>query len=375
VDKKPTVYDVAQEAGVSIATVSRALRTPESVRPSTRQSIAAAIDQLGYVPSGSARSLAARHTNIIGLFLPDIDELDQLSNFELSNSDDAKIVIDPPHLPQIGRDSLYFDQVLRGCELEAWRQGLSLMVNIGLGRTDDDVAHLVNTMSGKVDGLIVLARSVPERILEPLHRRLPLVMIANAPSEHEEEFDLVRVSNRKGMAALVKHLANDHHITKFAYLAGPDDSPDNHKRYEGFCEGMQSCGFNPSAAPIYRGQFSQMIAFNITQSLITQHALPQALVCANDQMAIGVLNALSSAGISVPDTVIVTGFDGIIDTETTHPRLTTIRQPMIDLGRAAVSTLVKRMNEPDSPTISTELPVTVLLRESCEGTIVADAAN
>ena len=86
-------------------------------------------------------------------------------------------------------------------------------------------------------------------------------------------------------------------------------------------------------------------------------------------MALGVLRALSDAGISVPDQVIVTGFDGIKEASASQPRLTTVRQPMVDLGRAAVSTLVKRLNSPDDPPISTELPVKVQLRESCEGTL------
>lgn len=368
VAKKPTVYDVAKRADVSIATVSRALRTPESVRPQTRNAIATAIQELGYVPSGSAQSLAARRTNTIGLFLPNIDELDHLSNFELSSVDEAVVAIDPPGTQHHRPDSLYFDEVLRGCELESWRQGLSLMVNIGLGRPEDDVSRLVGNMSGKVDGLLILARSVPKNVLEFLNKRMPLVMIANAPSEREEDFDLVRVSNRKGMCALVNHLIEAHHISRFAYMAGPDDSPDNHKRYEGFCEGMQAQGLNPGAAPIYRGQFSQQVAYSITRGLIEQNALPQALVCANDQMALGALHALSQANLQVPSDVIVTGFDGIQETETSAPRLTTVRQPMIDIGRAAVSTLVQRLNNPESPTLSTELPVTVLLRESCEGT-------
>ncbi|MCI1219672.1 MAG: LacI family transcriptional regulator [Bifidobacterium sp.] len=366
-EKKPTVYDVAHEAGVSIATVSRALRTPHSVRPNTRKAIELAIKRLGYVPSGSAQSLAARRTNSIGLFLPNIDELDSLSDFQLTTIDQAEVVVDPPRTPSMRPDSFYFDSLLRGCELEAWRQGLSLMVNIGLGRTDTDVSRLVNDMSGKVDGLIVMARSVPERVLEPLRRHLPLVMVANAPSDHEEEFDLVRVSNRKGMSALVRHLVKAHHVSQIAYMAGPDDSPDNHKRYEGFCEGLRDCGLNPEAAPIYRGQFSQVIACTITKSLIAQDSLPEALVCANDQMALGAMTALSRAGVPVPGRVIITGFDGISETEATEPRLTTVRQPIVDLGRAAVSTLVKRMSAPGDPPISTELPVTVLLRESCEG--------
>lgn len=365
--RKPTVYDVAREADVSIATVSRVLRTPERVRPQTRQTVLNAISLLGYLPSGSARSLAARRTNSIGLFLPNIDQLDQIGEFELTSDDAADMVIDPPRGQEDNTDSLYFDEVLRGCELESWRQGLSLMVSIGLRGKGDDIPQLVNSMSEKVDGLIVLARSVPDAVLAFLRKRLPVVMIASTPANQENEFDLVRVSNRKGMYVLVRHLVEEHGVTSMAYVAGTDDSPDNGKRYEGFCEGLRSEGLEPSAAPIYRGQFSQSSAYQITRSLIRQGTLPRALVCANDQMALGTLRALSEAGVDVPGQVIVTGFDGIKETAVSRPRLTTVRQPMVDLGRAAVSTLVKRLEDPDSPPISTELPVRVELRESCEG--------
>ena len=243
------------------------------------------------------------------------------------------------------------------------------MVSIGLKGKDGDIPQLINSMSEKVDGLIVLARSVPESVLAFLRKRLPVVMIANAPVSQESGFDLVRVSNRKGMYTLVRHLYEKHQVRRMAYMTGMDDSPDNGKRYEGFCEGLRSEGLEPSAAPIYRGQFSQSVAYQIAASLARQGTLPQALVCANDQMALGVLRALSDAGISVPDQVIVTGFDGIKEASASQPRLTTVRQPMVDLGRAAVSTLVKRLNSPDDPPISTELPVKVQLRESCEGTL------
>ncbi|GAA6122289.1 LacI family DNA-binding transcriptional regulator [Bifidobacterium psychraerophilum] len=369
--KKPTVYDVAEQAGVSIATVSRALRKPESVRQATRESIETAVQQLGYVPSGSARSLAARKTGIIGLFLPNVDELETLSDFELTDHDTAEIHVDRPVTGRIHRDSLYFDHVLRGCELEAWSQGLSLMVSIGQGRGESDVNQMVHDMIGKVDGVIILARSVPDRLIESLVKRIPLVMVADAPIGGEKSMDLVRVSNRKGMCTLVEHLVDAHQIRSFIYMAGPDDSPDNHKRYVGFQEGLAARGISPESIPIYRGKFSRPTAKKITQDLIERGDLPQALVCANDQMALGALDALTQAGLRVPDDVIVTGFDGIEESDTSHPRLTTVRQPMVNLGRAAVSTVVKRIEHPDDPPYSTEMPVSVLLRESCEGVLEA----
>lgn len=364
--RKATVYDVAAEAGVSIATVSRALRTPDKVRPKTRDIINEAIHKLEYVPSGSAQGLAAQKTGSLGLFLPNVDELDTIEDFNPENQDAATLQLDPPdERPQA--NSLYLDEVLRGCELESWRQGVSLMVNVSLGRADADVTQIANDMAGKVDGLLVMARSLPDHVVDFLSKRMPLVMIADAPTSIPVDLDLVRVSNRKGMSALVSHLIESHGVKRLAYLAGPNDSPDNHKRYEGFCEALQSHGMTYEAAPIYRGQFSQSIAYSITKDLIARSTLPEALVCANDQMALGALEALDEANIDIPGQIIVTGFDGIDETNMSAPRLTTVRQPMRNLGRAAVQLLMQRINNPSEGSQSLELPVTVLLRESCEG--------
>ena len=354
---------------MSIATVSRVLRTPETVRPATRDAVQDAIRILGYVPSGSAQGLATQKTGVIGMFLPGFDAVEQLHDFTLSTKDEAVLRRDPPAenstLPK--PDRLYFDEVLRGSEIEAWHQGRSLLINIGLGHSEEDITALVSDMAGKVDGMVVLARSIPDATLAFLRRRIPVVMVANAPQDGLPNADLVRVSNRKGMKTLVNHLIDAHHVDSFAYIAGPDDSPDNHKRYEGFQEALSSHGINSATAPIYRGQFRSHLAHDITADLIKRHRLPRALVCANDQMALGAIRALNEANIAIPDDVIVTGFDDIKETTSVAPRLTTVRQPMLDLGRAAVSVLAQRLANPTAPPIAIELPVTVLLRESCEG--------
>ncbi|WP_314686895.1 LacI family DNA-binding transcriptional regulator [uncultured Bifidobacterium sp.] len=375
VGAKPTIYDVAARAGVSIATVSRAIRKPDSVRGPTRELVEHAINDLGYVPSGSARSLAGHRTGIIGLFLPNVDAVEDLHDFRLSTNDSANVTLDPSHTETKSSDSLYFDEVLRGCELESWRRGMSLMVNIGRGRSEPDVVHVVNDMAGKVDGLVILAGSVPDRAIEFLHDRIPLVLVADAPSDNGQRYDLVRVSNRKGMRTLTEHLIDAHGVSDFAYIAGPDKSPDNRKRYVGFQEGLAARGINPASVPIYRGDFSFVTAYGIARDLEARGAVPRALVCANDQMALGVLKALNDEGLRVPQDVIVTGFDGIAETNSSSPRITTIRQPMLSLGRGAVSTIMERIATPDAPPLTTELPVTVLLRESCEGAMEADAPD
>ncbi|MBN9629401.1 MAG: LacI family DNA-binding transcriptional regulator, partial [Actinobacteria bacterium] len=128
---KPTVYHVAAHAGVSIATVSRVLTRPEDVRASTQERVLAAVRELRYVPSGSARGLASRRTGVLGLFLPGVDAVEDLSDPAIDADRPVEVRLDPARPGQrLGAD-LYFEAVLRGCELEAWRQGFSLMISVG----------------------------------------------------------------------------------------------------------------------------------------------------------------------------------------------------------------------------------------------------
>ncbi|WP_082518702.1 LacI family DNA-binding transcriptional regulator [Leifsonia sp. Leaf336] len=362
---KPTVYDVAAHAGVSIATVSRVLTRPDDVRASTQERVLAAVRELRYVPSGSARGLASRRTGVLGLFLPGVDAVEDLSDPAIDADRPVEVRLDPVRPGQrLGAD-LYFEAVLRGCELEAWRQGFSLMISVGRGRSPESLEIALSDLAGKVDGLAVIAQSAPHDVLKRIGDSIPVVYLAG--QRRGDDFDHITVRNREGMRALTEHLIDAHGIRDPMYLTGPFDSPDDAERYGGFAEALEGRGINPTALPVLHGEFSRERARAVAADLIDGGRLPRALVCANDQMALGVLDALGAAGLRVPEDVIVTGFDGIDDGARSTPRLTTVRQPMLELGRAAVRAMVARLNDPDREPVNTELPVTVLLRESCEG--------
>ena len=370
--KNPTVYDVAELAGVSIATVSRVLRRPDDVRASTRQTVMDAVRELGYVPSGNARGLAARKTGVIGLFLPGFDAVEDLSDFDFMAQHRVEVVRDPPGSLERQAAHLYFDEVLRGCELEAWRRGFSLMVGVGRGRSPEEVEAVISDMAGRVDGLAVLARSAHEDALRRISTRVPVVLLAGP--RRDDDFDHVSVSNKEGMRALTEHLIDDHGIRDPVYLAGPFDSPDDAERYSGFAEALEGRGINPNALPVLHAGFSRQRARAVAADLAARDAVPRAIVCANDQMGLGVLDVFTELGLRVPDDVIVTGFDGIEAAAESAPRLTTVNQPMLDLGRAAVQAMVSRLAHPEQDPLAVRLQVKVLLRESCEGHVTPKAA-
>jgi len=367
VRKAPTVYDVAQRAGVSIATVSRVLRRPDDVREHTRSVVHAAIQELGYVPSGAARGLAARQTGVLGLCFPDVDGIDDLADLPdpVRVGERVEVVRDVGGGATGRWSNLYLGEVMRGAELEAWRTGHAVMIGVARGLRR---AEAVNELAGRVDGLAVLSKSVPDDLLAHIARRVPVVVMAGPPQEHA--YDHISVDNRAGTRALVDHLIAEHGIRDLGFVGGPFDSPDAHERFEGFRDALSAAGIPAPDEPAVRSDFTRDGARVLARRLVDgRHApggaLPRALVCSNDQTALGFLDVLTEAGVDVPGDVALTGFDGIDATQASLPRLTTVSQPMVELGRAAVELLRSRLADPAAPPATVNLPVRVLLRESC----------
>ena len=333
--KAPTVYDVAEYAGVSIATVSRVLRSPDAVKASTRERVYEAVQFLGYVPSASARGLVDRRTNVIGLFFPGHDD-HRAGEIPVGADDAVPIGTDDPE----DDENLYYDEVLRGAEAEAARHGFALMVASG------DSA-VVSDLAGRVDGLAVLAGTVPDEVLAHVGRRIPVVILGG----RDDEFDHVSANNGPGMRELARHVASK--ATTIAYVAGAE-GPDDAERWAGFSE--------VATATFHRGDFTRRSGQRIASEM---RELPEAIVCSNDQMALGVLDVLERLGIRVPEDVLVTGFDGIAAGRHSRPTLTTVHQPMAELGRAAVQVITARLADPDREKQSLTLAVRVVLRESC----------
>lgn len=360
VGKASTVYDVAKHAGVSIATVSRVLRRPDDVRASTRERVMRSVRELGYVPSGSARGLAARRTGVIGLYFAGFDAVDESA--EVVRNGGARVIDDVGGGVEPHPTNLYLDEVLRGAELEAWRKGFVLLVGVGRG---ENAAETVRDMAGRVDGMLMLAQGIPDAELIMLAERVPVVILAGDASE--ESLDHVAVSNAEGMRALTDHLVRQRDVRAITYIAGPADSPDAAARWAGLTAALAELGRDSDEVTVLRGAFTRGSGYEHGRAIVAGDSLPDAVVCGNDQMALGVLDAFAEIGISVPGDVIVTGFDGIESASASKPRLTTVRQRMHDVGRAGVDLMQRRLEDPEAEPMSVVLPVEVVLRESSEG--------
>ena len=341
--RRPTVYDVAQEAGVSIASVSFAFRRPERISEATRERVLAAARRLGYAPSAAARGLANGRTGTLGLHAFDL-MLERADPRDLTpprseaaplpepeggiipwSQTDDETLADPRAFP------LYVDEVQRGFALECWMLGRPVMLSSG---SDSDVS--VADTAGRVDGLAVFPSPVLPTALLRMPATIPTVLFSVAPGE--DLHHRVRVDNAGGMRELVDHLVRDHGYDDVAFV-GRQEGFDNAERFREYQSSLTRWGLRARDEPIdgtVRGPHRMVEQL---ADLHARGALPRVLVCATDQHALMALDALSALGVRVPDEVAVTGFDGILAGRLSAPALTSVRQPMEAMGRAAARIL------------------------------------
>lgn len=304
-----TIRDVARRARVSVATVSRALNGFENVSDETRGRIADAVRELGYVPHAGARSLSLARTNAIGVVLPDLH-------------------------------GEFFSEVVRGMDREASRRGyLLLLSNLHAG--PQQAALALKAMRGRVDGLIVMAPHLSEEVLTAaLPAGLPSVLINTRDSSGRHAS--IHLDNRAGARAVVDHLvANGRR--KLVHIAGPTGNIDAAERAEAFRAAAAAHGVEWQ---IVQGDFEERSGNAAVAALLTGGCDFDAVFAANDNMAIGALQALRSAGIAVPEQVGVAGFDDI--PIAAHLGLTTIRVRIAELGERALARLLGNLSNGNS---------------------------
>jgi LacI family transcriptional regulator len=333
-ENPPTVHDVARRAGVSTATVSRALSDSGKLQPATLERVMRAVEELGYLPNGAARGLTSRRTRVLALCFLD------LGDPESDAGDDAM---------------LYIDGVVRGMERAARERGYAIL--IGAVQDPDAALDLAVSLASRSDGIVLLGQAAPASAIQRL-KRLPVVVVAGRLEDDQGRVDQVRVDNAGGITAVTRHLIDEHGHTDLLYLGGPSDSPDAAERLTAF---QRIAG---TAREPLRGDFTQH-AGRAAATTVAAGPLPDAVVCANDQMAIGLIAGLRELDVRVPDDVAVVGFDGIDLGRHIQPALTTVRQPMQPIGAAAVTLLEHRLRTPDRPPNDLRLPTQLQVHTSC----------
>jgi LacI family repressor for deo operon, udp, cdd, tsx, nupC, and nupG len=235
----------------------------------------------------------------------------------------------------------FFSDVLRGIDEALSQHGYGFLIgNLGNSRAKEP--QLANiALAGQVDGLLLLNGSVPQggrRALSPSD--IPMVAICEAiPEVHIPQ---VEVQNRDAARAAVAYLVALGH-RRIAYLAGPRDNILEYERRCGFCEGLADAGIPSRGASFYPGDFTFRAGVGAATQFVASRDRPTALFSANDEMAIGFVKTVHSAGLAIPDDVSVVGFDGIEFAEFVEPTLTTFRQPRRELGYRGASMLISVM--------------------------------
>jgi LacI family transcriptional regulator len=346
----PTIYDVARVAGVSIASVSRVLNGQRNPRPETRDRVERAVAELGFIPDGAARALSGRLKEVIGVVVRrplTVSPLD--GDTEGAFADEA--------------ESLQFPDMLnRGIERAAQLRGFDLLVR-SVDVDDHDPGARITALARKTDGLILHDRLLDPDQLGALSRKFPVVTIAGVATATTAN---VRSDNSAGIRDLAHHLLHDHGYRTIGYLGGYGDSPDSQARQESLAELTAQAGAILHSGPDWQGNYFAAGGAAVTQRLLDSgQPLPRAIVCANDQTALGVMYVLRQHRIDVPGEVAVTGFDDIPMARHLHPRLTTVRQPIGELGGTAFEVLHAMIGRKQPPERDVVLPARLIRRESC----------
>jgi LacI family transcriptional regulator len=335
-----TLRDVAREARVSTATVSRVINGHGNVTDATRTRILGIVERLRYVPDSAARSLSTGLTHTIGVLLPDLH-------------------------------GEFFSEIIRGIDQAARRRGLHLLLS-GVHGSAAEAALAIRALKGRVDGLLIMSPYADSAFLADHSADDTPAVLMNSPVRGNSHSSFC-LDNRGGARAMVRHLAAAGH-RRIAFIAGPQDNFDATERLAGYCEAIAEIG--PGLREfVLPGDFSEESGYRAAQQLLPLDERPDAVFAANDMTALGCLRAFNDAGVAVPGDIALAGFDDIPLARFVAPPLTTVRVPMAELGARALDGVATAVGAPHSVPRSTEVVATELVvRVSCGAGRHSDAA-
>lgn len=331
---KVTIRDVAREAGVSVATVSRVLNDSGPVSPVTSQRIREIATRMRYVPDSAARSLITRRSTTLGVLLPDLH-------------------------------GEFFSEVIRGIDQTAQRSGYHLLVS-GSHNDKGEIEAALRAMRGRVDGLIVMSPDIDSAALVANLPASSPVVLLNCFVDGDD-FDSLTIDNFGGAHAMVRHLLAAGH-RRIAFIRGAERNHDAAERLRGYRAALEDGGIEWDEALEFDGDFTESRGHVAAKRITAMPRRPTAVFAANDSMAIGALAAIREAGLGVPDDIAVAGFDDIPISRYMSPPLTSVRVRISEMGERAVHMLLRAIERKNQHVKRQErLPTTLVIRESCGG--------
>ncbi|CAI7727023.1 catabolite control protein A [Bacillus altitudinis] len=327
-----TIYDVAREANVSMATVSRVVNGNPNVKPTTRKKVLEAIDRLGYRPNAVARGLASKKTTTVGVIIPDIS-------------------------------SIFYSELARGIEDIATMYKYNIILSNSDQNTDKEL-HLLNTMLGKqVDGIVFMGGNITDVHVEEF-KRSPVPIVLAASVEEQAQTPSVNINYEQAIYDSVQLLVEKGH-KRIAFVSGPMSEPINSMRkLAGYKRALEEAGIAFDEALVAEGDYSYDSGIEALANLLDQSDKPTAVIAATDEMALGVIHGAQDRGVLIPEDLEVIGFDNTRLSLMVRPQLTTVVQPTYDIGAVAMRLLTKLMNKEQVEDQIVELPHRIEERQS-----------
>ena len=327
-----TIIDVARAAGVSYTTVSRVINNKENVKPKTRERVLMAMTRLGYVVDQRARSLAGGRSQVIGLLVHDVG-------------------------------TSYIGEIIRGIDAELASAQYELLLYTTHRRKTKESAHVATLTRGLADGLLLVLPRDPGAYLETLRQyRFPHVLIDHRGLD--EDTPAVAAANRQGAYNATKYLAELGH-QRIGFITGAMDQRCAQDRLEGYKAALTDHGVAFDPELVREGNFFQPLGYTGASALLELPHPPTAIFASNDISAFGVMEAVREHNLRIPEDVSVVGFDDIPQAAHVHPPLTTVRQPLEEMGRIATRMLLEYIEDPQRPIERVELPTELVIRQSC----------
>jgi DNA-binding LacI/PurR family transcriptional regulator len=304
---RPTIYDVARLAGVSTATVSRALNDTGQIAPATRRAIEEAVKELGYRANTIARSLVTKSTETIAFLLPDIT-------------------------------NPFYAALVSGIQERVLERNYTMLLCTTDGDPEREEQYLNVLRAKQVDGALVDGLVLPpERIAHFVEDGFPIVCLDR--DVDSRSVPLVQVDNRLGARMATEHLLSLGH-TRIAHVAGAEELRISEERVAGYTEALAAAGLSADPRLVVSGGFTDEGGHRATRQLLESGVTFSALFAANDLSAIGAVNAITELGRRVPQDVSVVGFDDVHLSRFASPPLTTIHQPAFEIAQRATEILI-----------------------------------
>lgn len=327
----PTIKDIAREAGVSIATVSRTLNGENGVGSANRERILAIATRLNYIPNLQARGLVIQKPNALGIVIP------RTSEFAFSNP--------------------YYAEILKGIEKKTREAGMYLVFSFS---RDESYARMVQHRLAA--GIIIIANRIDDPwVEEAWSMKIPMVLIPGDP--YKPRIPSVDVDNAEGAFQAVNHLAELGH-REIAFLNGPANSKYCLERMAGYRKGLKKNGIPFRKEWILEFDFTQQGGYEGMKILLSRRHSPSAVLVVNDFSAMGALRAAKDMGCRVPEDISIVGFGDVPFSSMTDPPLTTIQEPFQEMGHEAARILLSIVHGNNDFQRHKVLPVKLVVRDS-----------